>query len=688
MFPDSRRADELSVGGSPAGHGLFGVVLLYVAAASAWILFSDNVLALHAGDREQMVAIGIFKGFLFVGVSALLLAYLLKRMLDRLAEREAALRSITEYAGDAIVVFDPGLRIVYANPAASQLTGYGTGELRSLVAGDLITEEARAALPAHLERLAHQDYSRDEWLVLRKDGGQRIAEVTTQRLPDGRYLAIGRDVTAACQAQKALKESEKRFRTLFESASDGVFVTDGDGRFLNVNQCACDSLGYSRSELLSMGVSDVEIDYDPAGLREVWRTVFEGDSITVSGRHCRADGTTFPVEVRISAYSVDGQHYLLALARDITERQQALEALRASEEFSRAVLDSSSSLIAVLDRNGRIVAVNESWRRFARERTESPVQLSGTGVDVNFLDVCLGSVGRFSEQATAAYHGVLDVLEGNIDRFRLDCPCISTRERLWFLMNVTPLRSGGGGAVVAYLDITDWKQAQEMREHAAAQLKALAKKHLAIQEEERRMLSLELHDHVGQTLTGLKLTLDAMRHKAAALPPAQLLLASSIEIVDGLVETIRDISRRLRPPMLDDLGLASAVRWHTSKLATPSGLDVRLHENLDEERFAPEIELASFRIIQEAVSNAMRHAHANHIEVTLSRRPNSLCLTVRDDGIGFDVEENFKNSENLASLGLIGMRERVAGLNGHFRLESAPGAGTELVVSFFVPSPS
>lgn len=798
----------------PSRRDMLKIVMIYAVLASTWILASDHLLREHFDDPTQLIAIGVAKGLLFVAFTSGLLMFLLNKLATRLAQRELALTLITDQAGDALLIFDALLRVTYANPAACRMSGYDISELQGHPVARLLPEKIRAGLPSYLERLSQKSSSRGEWLLLSKDGSQKIIDVTMQRLPDGRYLAIGRglsqsreaqiqinrerhhlktlvnaipdavwlkdtdgtylagnpvleeylgrheleflgltdhdlfapevagkflnsdrqvlasrqpqsseqcwrhpdgslrqletsktpvfdaggqvigvlgiahDVTLAKAAQEALKESEKRFRTLFENASDAVFVMDTEARFCNVNQRACDSLGYSRQELLGMTVADIDLDCSIEELREIWHKPHIGEGITIYRQHRRADGSTFPVEVRLSRYDVDEQAYFLALTRDITEREQTLKALQSSEEFSRAVLDSASSQVAVLDREGCIVAVNESWRRFARERTSPPIELANTAVGINFLDVCRSSQGPYSEAAMAAYQGVLGVLRGDADHFCLDCPCHSANEQLWFIMNVTPLRSDSGGAVVTYLDITEIKHAQAMRERATSQLKALAGKHVSIQEEERRLLSMEIHDQVGQMLTGLKLMLGTLQRKCAELPPTQALLSRANEIVDCLLDTTRDISRRLRPPMLDDLGLMPAVRWHVHTLTIPNSVRVSLDDNLREERLAPAIELACFRLVQEGVSNALRHSRASEITVSFRLQANRLQLSIDDNGMGFDVEETFRKSENLTSLGLLGMRERVAGLDGDFQLRSTPGAGTSLTASFPLASPA
>jgi PAS domain S-box-containing protein len=800
-------------GNCSAKGEMLKIVLIYVLVGSLWVFASDRLLIEYFDDSGSVVAAGTAKGLLFVAITAGLLLFFLNKLAGRLTERAHALQLVTDQAGDALVVFDAQLQVIYANPAACQMSGYSVEELRGSPASALLPERAGSLLPAHLERLSRQPFSRDEWPLLCKDGREKIIDITTQRLPDGRYLAIGRDLSESREAQRqiasercrlktlvnaipdaiwmkdtegrylavnpgleallgrseaeiighddqqlfppefanrsitsdhqvlerrqvqlfvehyrhpdgglrqfetikapvfdalgqltgvlgiardmtlaqaareALKESEKRFRTLFENASDAAFVIDSNMHFANINQRACDSLGYSRQELLGMTVADIDADEDSEELRDMaLNPRADNAAITVYRQHRRADGSVFPVELRISRLLIDDQPCFLALARDITEREETLQALRASAEFSRAVLDSTSSQVAVLDQDGRIVAVNESWRRFARERTLSPVQLASTGVGINFLEVCRSTQGEQRDSAMRACHGVLDVLQGDADNFSFDCPCQSRDEQMWFIMNVTPLRSGIGGAVITYLDITEIKHAQQMRERAVSQLKALASKHLSIQEEERRLLSMEIHDQIGQMLTGLKLTLGTLLRKSTEQLLCHSPMEHAIEIVDGLLDTTRDIARRLRPPMLDDLGLIPAVRWHVSKLTIPDGATISLDENIGQQRLPPAIELACFRLVQEAVSNALRHAGASTIIISIQRQSEQLKLSISDDGIGFDIEETFRKSEKLTSLGLLGMRERVADLAGDFQLQSTQRCGTNLTASFSLPN--
>lgn len=682
---DANAGFRVTCGNEPSKRDMFRMVMIYVVVASIWILASDHMLGERFADPDQLIATGTAKGLLFVAVTAGLLMFLLNKLAIRLAQRELALTLITDQAGDALVVFDAELLVSYANPAACRMTGYQVSELRGCPAAALLPEPTRATLRTHLERLSREPFSRDEWLLLCKDGSQKVVDVTTQRLPDGRYLAIGRDLSQSREAQIQVASERRRLKTLVDAIPDAVWLKDIAGVYLAGNPVVEEYFERRESEFLGLTDHDLFPPEVADGFLTSDRQVLVARRPQTFEQFCRhPDSGERKLETtKTPVFDAEGQVIgVLGVARDITEREQTLKALRSSEEFSRAVLDSASSQVAVLDRDGCIVAVNESWRRFARERTPPPILLANTGVGISFIEVCRTSQGEHSESAMAAYQGVLGVLRGDADHFCLDCPCQSADEQRWFIMNVTPLRSDTGGAVVTYLDITEIKHAQAMRECATSQLKALAGKHVSIQEEERRLLSMEIHDQVGQMLTSLKLTLGTVQRKCTVQPDSLPHLGHAIAIVDDLLDTTRDISRRLRPPMLDDLGLIPAVRWHLSKLTIPGSVQISLDENLGGERLAPAIELACFRLVQEGVSNALRHARASEISVSFRLQSNRLELSICDDGTGFDIEETFKISESLTSLGLLGMRERVAGLDGDFQLQSRQGMGTNLTVSF------
>jgi signal transduction histidine kinase len=223
----------------------------------------------------------------------------------------------------------------------------------------------------------------------------------------------------------------------------------------------------------------------------------------------------------------------------------------------------------------------------------------------------------------------------------------------------------------ASLDAFAWQS--RVRAHRE-QLRQLSRRLMSVQESERRHLARELHDELGQVLTALKLEVSAALDGTQRT--AKPRLQSALGMVDRMIAQVRSISLDLRPPGLDELGLAAALRWFAHQLRDRTGLDVQLSASPVIGRPPAEIEQACFRIVQEALTNVVRHAHARGVRVTVRQRVASLSLTVTDDGIGFDVDIAQSRGREGSSLGLIGMRERAELAGGRFNVRSQHGRGT------------
>jgi signal transduction histidine kinase len=203
------------------------------------------------------------------------------------------------------------------------------------------------------------------------------------------------------------------------------------------------------------------------------------------------------------------------------------------------------------------------------------------------------------------------------------------------------------------------------------------------QEAERRRISGELHDQVGQILTAVKMSLHSLRQKSTA-PDILDSIEKSIAVIDEAVDLVRDLSVDLRPLLLDDFGLVVALRWYLDRQARNLGVPAELNTRSlnEEDRFSSEVETACFRIVQEALTNVLKHAHATRVSITLERTGSDLILLITDDGVGFDVSGLRKGAAGTITLGLRGMEERVQAVGGSITIDSAPALGTELCARF------
>jgi signal transduction histidine kinase len=202
-----------------------------------------------------------------------------------------------------------------------------------------------------------------------------------------------------------------------------------------------------------------------------------------------------------------------------------------------------------------------------------------------------------------------------------------------------------------------------------------------VQESERRHLSRELHDEIGQSLTAVKVNLQAVQRMSdlAKLSPQ---LNESIGIIERALQQIRDLSLDLRPSLLDDLGVVAALRWYTDRQAQRAGFEATFAANLQEIRLPAELETTCFRIVQEALTNIVRHAHAKHVQIELTQIETQLQLEICDDGIGFDVQSALERGTGEFSLGLLGMQERAQLVGGRVTIFSDQKKGTEIRASF------
>jgi len=206
-------------------------------------------------------------------------------------------------------------------------------------------------------------------------------------------------------------------------------------------------------------------------------------------------------------------------------------------------------------------------------------------------------------------------------------------------------------------------------------LRALSRRLVEIQENERRAIARELHDEIGQLLTGLKLLLDMAYRKAS--PEVQKLLVEAGQVVEETLHRVRELSLNLRPSALDCLGLIPALELHFRRFSSQTGVQVRFQKPEWSRRLAPQQETALFRIAQEALTNVARHAGVRQAAVTLEHESGQVLLQIEDQGRGFDPDQTETAGETV---GLSSMRERASQLDGACEIRSAPGRGTTVRV--------
>jgi PAS domain S-box-containing protein len=254
---------------------------------------------------------------------------------------------------------------------------------------------------------------------------------------------------------------------------------------------------------------------------------------------------------------------------------------------------------------------------------------------------------------------------------------------VWFHCEAKMVRNDDGQPWFIHgvaFDISELKRAEASGREYAERLKFLSRRLMEVQESERRNIALELHDEIGQLLTALKLTLEMGARVPVGEVGASLNQAQAL--VNDLMARVRKLSLDLRPAMLDDLGLLPALLWHLEHYTAQTQVRVNFkHSGLEKRRFAPDVETAAYRVVQEALTNIARHAQVEEATVRLSTHQHTLLIEVEDRGNGFDVESVLAAS---GTSGLAGMRERAVLMGGRLTVDSRPGIGTRLTAELSI----
>ena len=337
-----------------------------------------------------------------------------------------------------------------------------------------------------------------------------------------------------------------------------------------------------------------------------------------------------------------------------------------SEALLRSTLDGLSAHVAVLDKNGTIIAVNHAWRAFA---DQSGYRGRDHGVGTNYLAVCERAATQ-SEEAASTAKALGEVMAGRRRGFRLEYPCISAEGPRWFQLRITrPQGREVERIVVAHEDITEVKRAQEELTELTARL-------MQVQDEERRSIARELHDTTAQNLLAVTLSLTRMRERLrnGAAPPDRA-LAEILDLTEQSLQEVRTLSYILHPPLLDLVGLGSALRWLGEGFSARSGVAVEtaLAEGLD--GLPRDAATALFRVAQECLANVHRHSGSGWARLSLAAGDAVVRLEVVDGGNGFVAVT--ADGAAKVGVGLSGMRVRLHQLGGHLEVDSGP-AGTRV----------
>ena len=478
------------------------------------------------------------------------------------------------------------------------------------------------------------------------------------------------------RAELALRQSEERHRIIVENARDyAIITTDAEGRITSWSPGAETAFGRSTSEALMQPLAIIFLPEDQASgepEKERRRAREDGGAPDVRW-HARKDGTRVFIDGITRALETPNGELqgFLKIGQDVTARRRTEEALRDSEARLQAVTNLVPDLLWSNDESGETDWVNQRGLDYTGQTFE---QTRGFG----WLDAIHPDDRHQSHESF-----LRAVQAGSQFRHEERIRSVSGEYR-WFLVQAEPLRNPGGRIVRwfgAAMDIQEQRVARDVLEERvrertlqleelSGQRQQLLERLVTATEEERRRIARELHDELGQHITALRVGLHEPR--AESLPRLEA-------IVQRLDQTIDRLTLELRPPVLDHLGLHGAIGSLAEAYAAASGLRIDVHlPAVEGERFSDAIETTIYRVVQEALTNAWKHASASTVSVILEREGDALRIIVEDDGRGFDGDAALRGTAARGRFGLLGMRERLAIVGGTLDIESQPGSGTAI----------
>ena len=615
------------------------------------------------------------------------------------AERTTSLlAAIVDCSDDAILSKKLDGTITSWNQSAERLFGYKAEEAIGQHITLIVPWERRSEEEDILRRLARGERVKHfETVRRRKDGTHLDVSLTISPIRDAAGRVIGasnvaRDISERKRIEVALRENEERFRAIFETTPECVKLISVDGTLLRMNSSGLQMVGaLAAEEVVGKNVYDLIAPEDRDRFKVFNESICRGehgslqfDIVGLRGKRRHMETHAAPLR------NPDETLVHLAVTTDISERKQAEELLHRSEERFRALVNASSDVV---------YRMSADWSEMH--------ELDGGG---------LADTGKSRKDWLNEYIHPDDqplvlrtIREAVLTKsmFELEHRVPRTNGTMgWTNSRAVPLLNVDGGIVEWFgsaSDVTARKEAEEnfrklaqtldaeVRartrevEEQSNQVRELSWRLLKSQDEERRHIARELHDSAGQTLTVLGISLAQLAQKAGRNAPELATEAEQIqETVQQLHREIRTTSYLLHPPLLDESGLYSAINWYLQGLLERSGLKVQLDISKEFGRLPRDMELVIFRLVQECLTNILRHSESKTTSIRIAHESNQIALEVRDQGKGMSPSRLAEIQSGLSGVGIGGMRERLRQFEGTMKIES-DSSGTRVLATIPLP---
>jgi|GEM_PF-649995 len=510
------------------------------------------------------------------------------------------------------------------------------------------------------------------------DGTTNWYEFSVQPVPEGIFV-LSIDISNRKKAEDTIRKSKERYKQLLTSVTDYVYSVEieNDLPVRTIHGVNCEAVtGYRQKDYIrnpNLWYLMIHEEDLPLVLKQIDKILLHKTPSVIEHRIIHKNGSTRWVQNSLVPRFDDDERFIAydGLIKDITEHKELEAVLSEKSRYTRSLIEVSLDPLVTIGQDGKITDVNEATETVTGYDRG---KLIGTDISEYFTE---------PDKARSGYQAVFR--EGSVHDYPLE---IKHRDGHLtpVLYNAAVYRDEFGkvvGVFAAARDITEQKNVKEKLAQSYKQVQELAEHLQTIREDERVSISRDIHDDMGQVLTALKIELSLIESellaKKKSINPSFILteVKEMQELINTAILSVRKLLRELRPEVLDNLGILKTIRWQAEEFQKKTGIKCSFNSNIDEFTLDGKRSIAIFRILQEGLTNVLRHSNADLVEIRLSLENGVINLAIEDNGNGFSADV----LKERKTMGMIGMRERTLILGGEFKIASDEGKGTTIFLS-------
>jgi PAS domain S-box-containing protein len=607
---------------------------------------------------------------------------------EALQRSEGRYRALYEDNPSMYFTTDAEGTVLSVNRFGAEQLGYSTQELVGQPVLTVFHPDDRETVRQQLRICLQKPMQTAQWEFrkVRKDGSVLWVKETARAVtgPDGNpvILVVCEDITKRKQTDEALRNSERRLSDIINFLPDATFVINREGKVIAWNRAMEAMTGVKESDILGKGNYEyamffygerrpmlIDLILEPDETMERCYSQFQRrDFVIVAEAYLsRLKGGAYVWGKATLLYDSDGNIIgAIESIRDISGRILAQEALRAEKEKYRVVVETSPLGIAIIGEDGRYKYINPKFIELFRYTLED-IPTGREWFAQAYPDAA------YRKEAISAW--LTDLKQSQPGEVRPRMFTVTCKDGSKKTIQFRSVASRTAERLVIYEDVSERERAEANLRIYQEQLRSLASELSMTEERERRRLATDLHDSIGQTLAISKFKLDALRSQETSAVRAHE-LDDICNLLDGAIQDTRSLIFELSPPDLYELGIEAALASLVKRMKQAYTIEITLSDRGRPKPLSEDTAVFCLRAVQELLVNVVRHARARKVEVSSGREGDCICITVEDDGIGFDTGEALSRPGGKKGFGLFSIRERLQHLGGSLKIDSNPGEGT------------